>query len=782
MPDSAGFGVHIAGFGRDTSKTKGAMFYDGSPPPDTGYEALAVMASTPSSLSVSVEELEGRPNAGGASFGLDYRYERAGDPAYGLVDSLISPSRARTETIEGTSRSQTTLTLSDAGLAGDVIWVNAEAILLGTHDGGGTYSGCDRGFYGTEQQGHADGSWVHQRPHLVRGAMVTFWEWEDGLISSMRPLWPGYIQRAKIGRGGTTVEVTARGILSVQWDSQVGLNRGEKDRDQYALDYSLSNTNARNPVINGRVRGVTEVGMVSTWEANGRARALQVGDGLIFEADQRVNQQLAQLGSSFDVDFDDVEDESRIWAPADALRKPIRGGVREVAAFGRLLSEASLDPTYGVEADVVPTQDGSHPHHPVTLAMALLMYVRSPTDDASPGFYGFLQRPWTLGAVSLFSVAIGDADRIIDELPWVEIDHLILGWDGEPTDVWEIVNGALLNPIGVHWGMQTNAKPNLTRYRFGTIDDYVNASVLDPIDPPSWDPTHSEQQVEIEGEAGALPWDDEGVPVRWEVDGVDLPKIQTGGTRSHTYDFRAYRAGTAKELGARLAGKTILEYFTPPNVGVRVESPGQTGADIDIGSWVLLGVLAADPPWAPDPDAGDGRTNDLTAERYIGRVRGWTYNVEDRTYTVDLRLMNFDFGQVVRWRAPSMRVTDADETVTPRRYYCPATSDYGAPGPDNEEFEVGDQIVLHDKNLGVVEGGRSIASIGSDANGDFVTLDFPFTNTPTLGEDVMTVADYDTYDNGSAHLSGATRVYVFFADAANTTLGAAGDAAMIYGL
>jgi hypothetical protein len=110
------------------------------------------------------------------------------------------------------------LQTDQTGLAGSVVHWDREAILLGTHAGGGTYTGCTRGLLGTQATRHGDGTppdlELYGSPWSLKGRVVhlirvpaTATGYGDEVT-----LWTGVVQ-----------EVTAQGLASFVLDARDAL-------------------------------------------------------------------------------------------------------------------------------------------------------------------------------------------------------------------------------------------------------------------------------------------------------------------------------------------------------------------------------------------------------------------------------------------------------------------------------------------------------------------------------------------------------------------------------
>jgi len=104
------------------------------------------------------------------------------------------------------------------GLAGSVVHWDREAILLGTHAGGGTYTGCTRGHLGTQATRHGDGTppdlELYGSPWSLKGRVVRLIRAASSATGygDEVTLWTGVVQ-----------EVTAQGLAAFTLDARDAL-------------------------------------------------------------------------------------------------------------------------------------------------------------------------------------------------------------------------------------------------------------------------------------------------------------------------------------------------------------------------------------------------------------------------------------------------------------------------------------------------------------------------------------------------------------------------------
>ena len=112
----------------------------------------------------------------------------------------------------------TSILTDQTGLAGSVVHWDREAILLGTHAGGGTYTGCTRGLLGTQATRHGDGTppdlELYGSPWSLKGRIVRLIRVPSSATGygDEVTLWTGVVQ-----------EVAAQGLASFTLDARDAL-------------------------------------------------------------------------------------------------------------------------------------------------------------------------------------------------------------------------------------------------------------------------------------------------------------------------------------------------------------------------------------------------------------------------------------------------------------------------------------------------------------------------------------------------------------------------------
>lgn len=181
--------------------------------PDGLYRATLLREGF-SSVESAVDFRGGPSQTGGVSFGI-------------LLDAETLYTFGRTrENVDATVVSQitsyatTSIGFDREDLEGLVRFIGREAILIGTHTGGGSYNGCTRGYRSTLATSHLEDRSVFRtmHPSTLYGRTVTFFMVEDGGgYDDEVTLQQFVIQEATLSpeRGTTAIHLECLGVLDV---------------------------------------------------------------------------------------------------------------------------------------------------------------------------------------------------------------------------------------------------------------------------------------------------------------------------------------------------------------------------------------------------------------------------------------------------------------------------------------------------------------------------------------------------------------------------------------
>jgi hypothetical protein len=182
---------------------------------------LPTLISWPDEIGVEVDFLSGEARQTSGRF----RVRQTTTTRAALYD-VVPVVVAEAESAVG--QSSTSILTDTTTLAGTVIHWGREAILLGTHAGSGTYTGCTRGALGTQATRHGDGAQpdleLYARPWSLKGRIVELVripadavDYADEVL-----LWTGVLHEVS-AEGLSVLVVEARDGLSLLSDVKLGL-------------------------------------------------------------------------------------------------------------------------------------------------------------------------------------------------------------------------------------------------------------------------------------------------------------------------------------------------------------------------------------------------------------------------------------------------------------------------------------------------------------------------------------------------------------------------------
>ena len=707
----------IEGIGSDTSLAGGLALYHGlnAPYASSVREWWACVDDLPSPLSTSVNPYTGDWSTSGLTMVLS-----ASDRVAAL---LMRKQRRIDDTLSlGISAASTTVTITSTTLAGEPIWVGDETILLGTHTGSGEYTGCTRGFWGSTAQAHLGSDGVYTVAPTLEGRLVQLIEHNPDTGAEVTR-WRGFV--TDIEMDGAHIRVNLEELLSV-WSG------AEINRDTPNLITNGQATVVYTPDVLGVIRGfggaLRYTSRVRASYTTGAAFALQVDDAI-----QRLNYSPAL--SSLVNRIEGVEPE------AEPQSTPER--VFEVFYVSPRSSQTTS------------TQDLTYPYHPIAIALALLMS----TGTGSNGAYDVLTETWGLG---IDYVALDLFEAAITANPSIMVDRLVLGWDGELVNVFDVIQRVLLRPFGYFLTVTATGLVGLGRLRLLDIEDWSNAtanSVSAYIDGPlTLDRAMQSIPQVITATVGGAPWSEgQRVTVREPSRSTRLGRLQR--TRETQLDYQVLRPErlgltsnrTTGDLSNALVNLLQLQLDGVPRLHIRVADYQENGVGAyDLGNIYRVSDLAVEDAWITDKEGA--RTIDLTSVAYAGMLIGRSWDASNYSYTLELLLLNYEVGAFVRWRAPAA-VVDVSSGAD-----LDMLDIMGGEPTDAETFTVGDEVsfwTVDGVSAGLGTG--IVTAVGTD----FIELNADPGDVSGL---VMRLATSDNYSNDTI-FSLTPRSYAYLANA-----------------
>jgi hypothetical protein len=684
-------GFQFEGVGLDTSKAGGLCVSWGrwSPHASSALEWVEALASLPAAVSTEVNPYTGDWSTSSFSVQL-----LASDRLARLF--LSDQRRAQTALEASLAAATTSCSIGLTTLSGQVIWIDDEAILLGTHTSSGTYTGCTRGLWGSSAVSHALGALVYTRIPQWQMRLVRLIE-HDVDTGTERVRWRGLVRDIGMDRG--MIAVSCDEYLAAL--TRASTNRSARDLAQGAgLKWEVRPAS----VV---LRGASAIAAPSS-VAQGAGSAL-----LYVEAEgyiSSVEQVTLEGGAPLFVDQ---------WS------------------YGRR-PEATDGDTYGGslwEVLVLPDAlDGlvtAYPHtHPLTCALALL----TSSGTGSLGDFDVLGVAWGLG-LDVVDLASWTAE--IERTPYLAIDHLVLGAGGEAVNALQVVQDTLLRPFGYFLAVTVEGLLSIARLGLPTLAAQAaagsGASVY-PDGPLVLERALGEQALEVSAQVGGTPGTGDGRSVLLREPNSYTRRSQLGDARRLSYDLQAIsprRLSTLRRGGgalvSALASLLSLGLDTVPRLRVRIADHTVTGtAAPDLGAWVTLADLGPlQDAWLVNADGE--RVSDVTGPSWIGMVTGRAWDLSDHSYTLTLLLLGYRVGAYVRERAPAAVVFSYNAgTLT----IVTEDSIFGGDPYDATAFTVGDEVALYERDGRLASFDvRTVTSVSFNA----ITISSAFSSAPSAG-------------------------------------------------
>jgi hypothetical protein len=360
-----------------------------------------------------------------------------------------------------------------------------------------------------------------------------------------------------------------------------------------------------------------------------------------------------------------------------------------------------------------------------------------------------------------------------------QIDQLVIGWDGEPADVWETIR-MMLRARGYFPGYNAEGEITFARARLANVLD-IGGTVVAPI-------PHTLREEPAEGDGidrivatyAKTPWfegDRIEVNAFSDSDALEPPNSLRAGIFANKnaieLDMSVIAPIDLESAGYDLVSYVAMRGLGLPTLYIRANDPGT----IALGDIVRVGDPKLRKAWFVDADGNDIEVTDTS--RWYGQVVGFRRQLLDGSIDLELKMNPNEFG---RLRAPSAIVASVAGAV----YTCDENVFKGpfGGGTDVEQFTVGDKVELWTPDGSRRSGTaaspdvQEITAIGTNT----LTLDAAFTTAATAN-DVIRLAHLSTatgYPEDGGDLVDGVLAYVYGADDART-IGPNDDPAHIYG-
>lgn len=761
-------GVVVEGVGNDTSKTGGLAFSWGDAPTSGDYEWLTSLTKAPGSINDAVNLFTGKHSSSSYTFEIAntdtvatrllYADPR---PDYALSSSLTDSATSVTvEDFEGTA----VTTLADT-----VVYVRDEAILLGTHSGSGTYTGCTRGVYSTTASAQEADTFIYAgNPYQRhRQVLLVFHDRADG-TESIR--WRGYVDDIETNSNGTVVRLRCVGLFAAI--QKATLNRDARRIRFQGFTYKVSGVGPTN--LYGSASFVPK--MHKTGSAVGTI-PVQTGDTFTLGTHSGTD--------SFTIDEAALEDIGAPSFPFDEDEAQEVGGIERAAYKEDVYEVWYTDARFSSASKRggPSSIDLEKPLHPIHLAMGFMTSTGASSPSTSSTTFDAFGASMGAGLpLDWFDTA--SIKALVDDEPDLEIDRLgPLGWGGSEVNLFDLTNDVLLRPYGYVWAVQQDGLISITRLEGVTISEFCQAkqAALRPIvddrgNRLQWRVARESQFNTVKADVGKLPWREPDTITINSRDG-QRDDTQRGALFSSTselsFDLRTFaQQADDTDILARVLNFAVLGYYALPQIGVLVVDSSISGVTYDLGATVVLNAPQILQAWFIDRD-GNRVNIDADNEAFAGKIvsRVHIFDEQASVYKLDLLLTQWASGVVARTRAPALEIVSASgTTITVEQNAFHADVD------DTSFFEDGTVIEVWSPDGTRVSG--TTTTINSSTSTTIVTAD-DISGSVSAGE-IVRLADIDDYNVESSSLACALREYAFMSDA-DEAIGTANEIADVYG-
>lgn len=737
-------GVRIEGIGQDTSKQGLALYYSWGAPPqlpgDLSLEWRQGLTRPPQGVSSSVDVWTSRWQISAISLTVSYAH----------APRLLGTQTVTTlELTDLLTASATDVELSAPVADGATVWIEDEAILLGTWDGI-RYQDCVRGLWGSTAAPHTLGQPVYIRPAYWQHRIVELWTLD--LDSGQERLrWRGYLTKRQTSSDGLTIELGCEEYFAT-W------RRAEANREPRDLNAGGGLQTSQAGALLGKLRDAdgddARVGtLIDSLILDGTpGAAVQVAGAILplrYTSGGRAYLDSAsnrRLGGELKVEAADAR--SR-WAPYTEPAWEIVVWDRP-GDLGRPADRRPISPTWGIEPE---------PWHPLRIAQILLR--ADGEGDLDP-----LTRSWGLG---LKHIDWSAWDAEIEASPALTIDQLALGVDGKPYRPLEVVEG-MLRALGYYLAPQLDTRLTIRRLRTLTLEAYAEArGQRTTIYPGTLElvPAPDVGLTEMTAVVGETPY---SAPrrVRISAYGSSPRAAYLGDARRWEVDLPYWRQSEAVRLALELAEGAALIHYALPKLRVRVPDPALTGIDCSIGRHITIDAEGLQTPWFLDRAGQLVKPADMaTRVDLVGLVVGVRIRWEDMSHELDLLLIAWHAGAYTRERAP------AGEIVAVSGYDLEIETALDDPsGDDAGGYWPGDSVGIYSHTGALLEGPYNVLAVYPGG----LTLDA----APAASEGTVRLAESSHYAN-AARYDLEPRPYVYLADAGAIARPTGEDEPDIYG-
>lgn len=601
----------------------------------------------------------------------------------------------------------------------DIIHVNQETIKLGTYNSSnGQFENCTRdarGFKVTNEGYHGAGDPVFGD----KSGGVPYWR--NRILRSRIPgtstSWYGVIQSIT-WPNPTQVDLRVNNYYSSLIGSKVGRGDHTISRREHSWNWRRKN---------GKT-GISSLGYLGSDQYKSSVRkdddtsknlAIQLA-GALWSEGWTSTTYIETPGHGSQRDVSDQLDDGETVAPVEE-------DAYEVALFGAG-NAGAVDPLFASNVE--------DRKHPISILRVLLESSSRPDING----YDILSERWGMGLSTS-----GTAEQTH---PDVEIDQLVLGWDGEGKTF-----GQLIRQLAVGFGfvpVLNDGELDFKRFGAPTIDQGFTDLTVEP-GPISWDEGLDRQTSEIEVVRQGWPWDESrsiSIDTKNDPSTGGASRGQWADKKKWTYEYPTLSPRNSDSDAWPYVRGEMISRIVRSQEGRPVLTVETQNRAIEPGTWVKI----TDLPVSPEEQIVDGAGN-LVEITQSNPLYGWVKGRRLETGGVnELEILVF-LQELVKLRGPSMicTATNADND----KAYTDTVPDFGSYDrstgdsiPDSETFDPEMTVQIHHRNLKVASTTEHIiVGIGEDDTGPYIQINSSWAVDPTNKVlRVSHLSDYTTPD------------------------------------
>lgn len=785
--------IAIEGVGSDTSKSKGIAWAYGQRPTSGqlasidyewvgGAKTGSGLADPIRTISTSVDPFTAEVTSGGymASMHFDdtVALHLARHETYTTLylDSAITSS-------DTTVVIQSDIILGDEnGLDGTVIWIDDEAILLGTESGStGSYSGCTRNYFSTYAQPHDAGVLAFTSNPYLNGRRYKLLLFDHAGSGTLTEIDRGLIEVKSTSPDGTKFNLGCKQLISAISGAEVNTSAVDLRRAWKGVCYEqegfskMQHASIALNLYGGRYgKRLAKTGDAvhsQYYQVSGGVARLNVTTSSGVDSTSFVNGEFVNLsGSAVEINVEDGSQHGDV-----EKNEP----VHEIFYINRLADESGG--TVASPSDAYsPTRDLAHPtsgaqliFHPIAIPLALM--TSSPaTSPASGGndFADVLGWQWGLGLP--YEDIDSNVETVLEDTREMKVDQLLLGWDGQPINPWQVFKDLALL-FGMMPSITTEGKLDVRRFRELTIGDLIEISsdssrVLTAIPSTlSWTPSSVSAISQITGEVGGLPWlTADRITVNSITTADDRPgasirsKLQSSRTNS-TLDFHPFRS--LNSARNRAISLVQLRYRPLPTLSIKVN-----GQSPQIGEVVQVSDIPVEDAWFPGSDGTRVAISSSSSIDFktFGMIISRKYNIIEDNTEISMLMTGYTLNGISRYRAPSAKVVSVASNVI-----TVEASEFGS--ADGADFSADMLVKVVNEDLSSVTSEIKTVTASTSTT---ITVDSSYSSPPQAG-DYIELAYTGTAIITGYPLTGysglGTLEHTFMASSSSHTIGYLGD-------